>query len=225
MNILIAEDERGLADALAQILRQERYFVDVVYNGTDALAYITGAEYDAFICDVMLPGMDGFEIVARARQAGVNTPIIMLTARTATMDKVHGLDAGADDYMTKPFQPIELLARLRALTRRQGEVVVDELSFGDLRLNLSTCDLSCDGSEPVHLSFKEFEVMRTLMQNAPVTVSKETIISRVWGAESTAEDNNVEAYVSFLRKKLKFLGSKAKIVTQRMMGYRIEEGE
>ena len=223
MNILIAEDERALADALAQILRQERYQVDVVYNGNDGLAYITAGDYDAFVCDVMLPGKNGFDIVREARAQGINTPIIMLTARTATMDKVTGLDAGADDYMTKPFQPIELLARLRALTRRQGEVVLDELSFGDLRLNLSTCDLTCNGGESVHLSFKEFEVLKTLMSNAPATVSKETIISRVWGVESYAEDNNVEAYISFLRKKLKFLGSNTKIVTQRMMGYRIEE--
>ncbi len=223
MNILIAEDERALADALAQILRQERYQVDVVYNGNDGLAYITAGNYDAFVCDVMLPGKNGFDIVREARAQGINTPIIMLTARTATMDKVTGLDAGADDYMTKPFQPIELLARLRALTRRQGEVVLDELSFGDLRLNLSTCDLTCNDGESVHLSFKEFEVLKTLMSNAPATVSKETIISRVWGVESYAEDNNVEAYISFLRKKLKFLGSNTKIVTQRMMGYRIEE--
>lgn len=223
MNILIAEDERALADALAQILRQERYQVDVVYNGNDGLAYITAGDYDAFVCDVMLPGKNGFEIVREARAQGINTPIIMLTARTSTMDKVTGLDAGADDYMTKPFQPIELLARLRALTRRQGEVVLDELSFGDLHLNLSTCDLTSTGGESVHLSFKEFEVLKTLMSNAPATVSKETIISRVWGVESYAEDNNVEAYISFLRKKLKFLGSNTKIVTQRMMGYRIEE--
>ncbi|MGN0073103.1 MAG: response regulator transcription factor [Coriobacteriales bacterium] len=222
MNILIAEDERGLADALAQILRRERYVVDVVYNGADALAYVTGAHYDAFICDVMLPGMSGFDVVRQARAAGVSTPTIMLTARTATMDKVTGLDAGADDYMTKPFQPIELLARLRALTRRQGEVVMDELRVGDLVLNLSTCDLSCNGGEPVHLSFKEFEVLRLLMSNARVTVSKETIIARVWGADS-AEENNVEAYISFLRKKLKFLGSTVQIVTQRMMGYRLED--
>ena len=146
----------------------------------------------------------------------------MLTARTATMDKVTGLDAGADDYMTKPFQPVELLARLRALTRRQGEVVMDTLSFGDLSLNLSSCDLACNGGEPVHLSFKEFEVLRLLMSNARVTVSKETIIARVWGSES-AEENSVEAYISFLRKKLKFLGSTVQIVTQRMMGYRLEE--
>ena len=224
MNILIAEDERGLADALAQILRQERYVVDVVYNGTDALAYVTGAHYDAFVCDVMLPGKNGFDLVREARASGVSTPIIMLTARTATMDKVTGLDAGADDYMTKPFQPVELLARLRALTRRQGEVVMDTLSFGDLSLNLSSSDLSCDGGEPVHLSFKEFEVLRLLMSNARVTVSKETIIARVWGSES-AEENSVEAYISFLRKKLKFLGSKVQIVTQRMMGYRLEEAD
>ena len=224
MNILIAEDEQRLANALAQILRENRYQVDAVYNGTDALFYMEQGDYDAFVCDVMLPGMNGFDIVRELRRKGINTPTIMLTARTSLNDKITGLDSGADDYMTKPFQPAELLARLRALTRRQGEVVLDEMTFGDLKLNLDACDLIC-GDNTVRLSYKEFEVLRYLMSNANMTISKETLISRVWGVESEAEDNNVEAYISFLRKKLKFLKSKVQIVTQRKVGYRLEEGE
>ncbi len=221
MNVLIAEDERRLANAIAQILQENKYQVDVTYTGTDALAYIDAGEYDVFVCDVMLPGMNGFEIVKEMRRKGDNTPTIMLTARTSLSDKVTGLDSGADDYMTKPFQPAELLARLRALTRRQGEVVIDELECGDLKLNLSSYDLTC-GDKQVRLSFKEFEVLQLLMQNAGRTIPKETLISRIWGIESDAGDNNVEAYISFLRKKLKFIHSTTQIVTQRKVGYRFE---
>ena len=169
----------------------------------------------------MLPGMDGFQIVHEARKQGVSTPIIMLTARTSLSDKVTGLDAGADDYLTKPFQPAELMARLRALTRRQGELVVDEQTAGDLKLGLSTSELSCNG-KTVTLSYKEFELMRLFMSNLAQTLPKETLIARVWGVDSDADDNNVEAYISFLRKKLKYLGSSAQIVTQRKVGYRLE---
>ena len=178
-------------------------------------------DYDVFVCDVMLPGVNGFEIVKEMRRRGDNTPTIMLTARTSLSDKVTGLDAGADDYMTKPFQPAELLARLRALTRRQGEVIIDELSCGDLKLNLSTYDLSC-ADKQVRLSYKEFEVLQLLMQNAGRTIPKETLIARIWGIESDAGDNNVEAYISFLRKKLKYVQSSVQIATQRKVGYRLE---
>lgn len=221
MNVLLAEDERRLADAIAQILRENRYQVDVAYNGTDALDYVKGETYDVFICDVMLPGANGLDIVREMRHAGISTPTIMLTARTSLADKVAGLDSGADDYLTKPFQPAELLARLRALTRRQGEVVVDELSCGDLKIDLSTYELSC-GDKSVKLSYREFEVVSLLIANAGRTLPKETLISRVWGIESDAGDNNVEAYISFLRKKLKYVGSLVKIVTQRKVGYRLE---
>lgn len=221
MNVLIAEDEARLADAIAQILRENRYQVDVAYNGTDALAYIEAGAYDVFVCDVMLPGMTGFDLVRQMRHEGINTPTIMLTARTSLADKVTGLDAGADDYLTKPFQPAELLARLRALTRRQGEVVVDELTCGDLKIDLSTYDMSRE-EKSVRLSYKEFEVISLLIANAGRTLPKETLISRVWGVDSDAGDNNVEAYISFLRKKLRFLGSSVKIVTQRKVGYRLE---
>ena len=221
MNILLAEDEQRLANAVAQILKEHKYQVDVVYDGQDAFDYVTGGDYDAFVCDVMLPGMDGYTIVREARHAGVNTPTIMLTARTSLADKVTGLDSGADDYLTKPFQPAELLARIRALTRRVGEVVVDEQKKGDLELDLSTYDLRC-GERTVRLSYKEFEVLNLLMENLGRTVPKDTLISRVWGIESDAGDNNVEAYISFLRKKLDFLRSTTKIVTQRKVGYRLE---
>jgi DNA-binding response OmpR family regulator len=148
----------------------------------------------------------------------------MLTARDNVSDKVTGLDKGADDYMTKPFIPEELLARIRALSRRQGEVIVEEMVFGDLRLNLSTNDLCCK-TKSIHLGYKEFEVLRILMSNIGKIISKDTLINRVWGSDSDAEDNNVEAYISFLRKKFHFLGSKAEITTVRKVGYRLEESK
>lgn len=221
MNVLLAEDERRLANAIAQILKKNKYQVDVAYDGNEALDYALEGEYDVFVCDVMLPGMNGFDVVREIRRQGVNTPTIMLTARTSLADKVTGLDAGADDYLTKPFQPAELLARLRALTRRQGEVVFDKLDCGDLSIDLSSYDMSCNG-KTVKLSYKEYEVISLLISNVGRTVPKETLISRIWGVESDAGDNNVEAYISFLRKKLKFLNSTVKIVTQRKVGYRLE---
>ena len=222
MNVLLAEDERRLANAIAQILRENKYQVDVAYDGTQALSFALECEYDVFVCDVMLPGMNGFDIVKEIRRQGVSTPTIMLTARTSLADKVTGLDAGADDYLTKPFQPAELLARLRALTRRQGEVVLDQLTCGDLVIDLSSYDMTCR-DKSVKLSYKEFEVISLLISNVGRTVPKETLIARIWGVESDANDNNVEAYISFLRKKLKFVASQVKIVTQRKVGYRLEE--
>jgi DNA-binding response OmpR family regulator len=222
MNILIVEDEKRLAEALAHILRKQSYNVDVVYDGQSGYEYASAGDYyDALVLDVMLPKLDGFEIVRRLRKENCSTPILMLTARTQLADKVEGLDRGADDYMTKPFQPEELLARLRALTRRQGDVIIDVLKFDDLELALDTCDLSSQG-KTVHLSYKEFEVMQMLMTNPGQTISKEQLISRVWGVDSAAEDNNVEAYISFLRKKLAFLNSVVEIVTLRKIGYRLE---
>ena len=152
----------------------------------------------------------------------MRTPVLMLTARDELSSKVTGLDSGADDYMTKPFAPEELLARVRALSRRQGDVQLDEAKFADLTLNLSSCDLLC-GGKSVHLGFKEFEVMRLLMSAPRAVVPKEELLTRVWGADSDAEDNNVEAYISFLRKKLFYLGSHTSINTLRKVGYRLEE--
>lgn len=222
MNILVVEDEVNLADALAHIIAGARWGVDVVHDGTSAVAWAEGGVYDAIVLDVMLPGKDGFSVARELRAKGVSTPILMLTARSATKDKVGGLDSGADDYMTKPFEPDELLARLRALTRRTGEVVLDSLAFGDLVLELGDMTLRC-GDRSVHLSWREGEVMELLMRSTQTTLSKNALLTRVWGTDGEAGINNVEAYVSFLRKKLAFLESRVTISTIRMLGYRLDE--
>ena len=221
MRILIIEDEMRLADALGQILKEARYQADVVYDGSDGLYYALEGNYDVVILDVMLPGKNGFEIASELRRHKKKVPVLMLTAKDDVQDKITGLDSGADDYMTKPFIPEELLARIRALTRRQGDVVFEELSFSDLTLNLSTCDLCCK-NRTIHLGYKEFEILKIFMTSPKILTSKETIIEKVWGSDSEAEDNNVEAYISFLRKKLSFLGSHAGIETVRKVGYRLE---
>lgn len=221
MQILIVDDEVRLADALGQIMTEAKYMADVVYNGEDGLHYALNGTYDVIVLDVMLPGRNGFEIVNEMRVRKNKTPVILLTARDETRDKIAGLDSGADDYMTKPFEPDELLARIRALTRRQGDVVMEELSFDDLTLSLSTNDLSCH-SKSIHLSYKEFEIMKILMLNPKMILSKDMLITKVWGNDSEAEDNNVEAYISFLRKKLSFLESRVGIGTVRKAGYRLE---
>ena len=221
MRILIVEDEVRLAEALGQIMEEQRYLADLTYNGPDGLEYALTGQYDVIVLDVMLPGMDGLEVARRIREGHISTPILMLTAREEVSDKVAGLDHGADDYMTKPFASEELLARIRALARRQGEVQTEVLSYADLILNLSTRCLQREERE-VRLGFKEFEVLRILIAYPKMVVPKEEIILKVWGAESTAEDNNVEVYVSFLRKKLQFLASKVTIRTVRKVGYYLE---
>lgn len=221
MRILIVEDEKPLADAIAQLLRDQHYDVDAVYDGKSGLDFALIGDYALMILDVMLPLMNGFDVVKALRQQKQSTPVLMLTAREATCDKITGLDCGADDYMTKPFDYNELFARVRALTRRVGEVVLEELSFGDLTLNLDQAELSC-ANKTVHLSYKEFAIMKQLMQYPSMTVSKETLIVNVWGSSSDAVENNVEVYISFLRKKLRFLDSHVKITTLRRLGYRLE---
>jgi len=221
MRILVVEDELGLATALDQILQAENYHVDVVHTGADGLYYAHNSEYDLIILDVMLPIMDGFAVVRSLRTEKCATPVLLLTAKGSVRDKVRGLDSGADDYMTKPFSAEELLARVRALTRRQGEVILNTLTYGDLTLELDSYALLC-GEQILRLSFKEFEVLRLLMSRPGIITAKETLLVKVWGPESEAEDNNVEAYISFLRKKLGFLQSKAQIETIRKVGYRLK---
>ena len=221
MQILIVEDETSLAKAIKKILEQKGYFVDAVYDGLSAVEYAEGMEYQLIILDVMLPKLDGFEVVKRLRRDGVNTPILMLTARAETPDKVTGLNAGADDYMTKPFDTDELLARVGALTRRTGDIVLDRISWQDLTLDLNAAILSC-GERSVQLSYKEFEVLKTFLINPTMTIPTETLINNVWGIESEATDNNVEVYVSFIRKKLKFLKSTVSIKKWQKIGYRLE---
>lgn len=221
MQVLVVEDEKRLAEALAHILTEQKYMVDIAFDGRDGLDYALSGIYDVIILDIMLPKMNGYEVAAALRKEKIATPILMLTAKDQVSDKVKGLDSGADDYMTKPFAAEELLARVRALTRRQGEVVIDEVSFNGVKLNLSTCDLSY-GCKSVHLNFKEFEIMKILMQNPQIVTTKEDLIVKVWGYDSNAVDNNVEVYISFLRKKLDFISSNIEILSLRKIGYRLE---
>lgn len=222
MDILIVEDEVRLAEAVAHILRSAGHRVDVVHDGISGFEYGQNGVYDAIILDHMLPGMEGFDIARQLRRKDINTPILMLTALASTADKVQGLDCGADDYMTKPFENEELLARIRAITRRHGDVILDEITFSGLSLNLTSRELSYNGKN-VNLSQKEFEVMHYLMLNSGQIVTKENLIAKVWGVESDAVDNNVEAYISFLRKKLDFLDSPTTITTIRKLGYKLTE--
>ena len=221
MNVLVVEDERNLSDVICRIMKENKYKYDAVYNGVDGYEYASSGIYDVVILDIMLPEMDGFEVVKRLRKEKNEVPIILLTARDSLGDKVKGLDSGADDYLTKPFEMEELLARLRALTRRKGEVMVNELSVEDVTLGLSTCVLS-KGDKSVKLGFKEFEIMKLLMANPKNIIQKEEILTKVWGYDSDAEDNNVEVYICFLRKKLAFLKSVLTIATVRKIGYHLE---
>jgi len=221
MNILLVEDEVSLSNAVKKILEQHGYFVDAVYDGLSAVDYGKGMDYNLIILDVMLPRLDGFEVLRILRGGGVNTPILMLTARSTVPDKVAGLNSGADDYMTKPFDTEELLARVGALTRRTGEVIVDEIKYEDLALNVKSAVLSC-GTQSVQLSRKEFEVMKTFLYNPSMTLTKDILINNAWGSESEATDNNVEVYISFLRKKLKYLKSRVGIRNLQRIGYRLE---
>ena len=221
MNILLVEDEVSLSNAVKKLLEQRGYFVDAVYDGLSAVDYATGMDYNLIILDVMLPRMDGFEVLRVLRAQGVHAPILMLTARGTVPDKVTGLNGGADDYMTKPFDTEELLARVNALTRRTGEVIVNDVRYEDLALDVQSAVLRC-GPESVQLSKKEFEVMKTFLYNPTMTITKDALISNVWGIESEATDNNVEVYISFLRKKLKYLKSRVSIRNLQKIGYRLE---
>lgn len=221
MRLLVVEDEQRLADTLADILQNQKYLVDVCYDGESGLDNAMSGIYDAIIMDVMMPKMNGFDVVRAMRRQGNATPVLMLTARIETMDKVTGLDCGADYYLTKPFEIEELLACIRALLRRQGEVVSEELRFGSVVLNLNTCTLQCE-QRSVRLSAKEFELMRILMSNRENIVPKETLLLKVWGYESDAEDNLVEVYISFLRKKLDFIKADVRIDVVRRVGYHLE---
>lgn len=223
MRILIVEDEVLLAQTLAEILSEQRYAVDVVHDGVTGYDYASSGQYDAVVLDIMLPAMDGLELLSRLRRERDSTPVLILTAKAAVADKVQGLDAGADDYLTKPFSPEELLARVRAISRRTGEMALDELAYGDISLQLSACTL-CRGNKSVRLGYKEFEVLRILMVNSSMIVPKEDLLVKVWGVDSNAVDNNVEAYISFLRKKLAFLESQVHIHSARKVGYYLEVG-
>ena len=221
MHILIVEDETALAEAVAHILRKAGHSADRVADGQSALDYIRAGAYDLVLLDIMLPRLDGLSVLRQMRSEGVQTPVLLLTARTTVPDKVAGLNAGADDYLTKPFDPEELLARVGAMTRRKGAIVLNEISFQDLTLDLNTVTLRC-GARDVQLSPKEFALARLLLSQPSMTYSKDLLISRAWGLDSEATDNNVEAYISFLRKKLRYLGSRVAIKNLQKIGYRLE---
>ena len=225
MRILLVEDEKGLSSAICQVLRKEQMTVDPVYTGTDGLDYAQADIYDAVILDVMLPGMDGFSVLKELREKGIKTPICMLTARAGLEDRVRGLESGADYYLAKPFQMAELIACLRAITRRKEDAPVMELAFGDVTLNQQEAKLSCKTTgQSIKLGAKEYQLMELFLKNPRQILPKEMIFDRVWGYESDADYSNLEVYLSFIRKKLSFLGSGVKIKASRGIGYSLEEG-
>ena len=225
MRVLVIEDEPRLAATLQDLLELEGYTADVRHDGEAGLDDALSSIYDVILLDVMLPKLDGFTVLRRLREAGNATPVLMLTARSEVSDRVEGLDRGADYYLTKPFNPKELLACVRALTRRQPELRnTDVLEFGGLRLEKNSFALSC-GQRSVRLSRKEFDMMELLMLNRNLVLTKESLLLKIWGYESDAEDNNVEVYISFLRKKLAHLHAGVRIRTIRMVGYCLEEGD
>ncbi len=220
MKILIIEDEKVLADSMKTLLEGKGFEVEAVYDGETGMEYAELGIYDLLILDVMMPGMDGYQVARKVREKRCATPILMLTARASVEDRILGLNAGADYYLTKPFDARELLACINALLRRQGKQV-DELTFGNVSLDLSTYHLVC-GENAVRLSAKEFDVMRSLLQAQNRIVSKETILAKVWGYDSNAVENHVEVYVGFLRKKLKLIGGNVRIEAIRRIGYHLE---
>ncbi len=222
MRILVVEDEVHLAEALAHLLKKNKYTADSVYNGEDGLDYALSNIYDVIILDLMLPKLDGITVIKELRRRGNDTPVIMLTAKSEISDKVKGLDSGADDYLAKPFNTDELLARVRALGRRRGEVApTNALKFADTELDTAALNLKCNGKE-INLTLKESELLEYLIRNKNAVLSKDMIIEKLWGFDSEAESNHVEVYISFLRKKLKYVGSSVQIVTIRGIGYSLK---
>ena len=221
MKILIVEDERQLSDVLAALLKQNQHEVDAVYNGIDGEDYALTGVYDAIILDIMLPGKNGIEVLRSLRDRGNSTPVLLLTAKSETEDKVKGLDCGADDYLTKPFASGELLARLRAITRRGVEYIGDELRAGNTTLDKNTRELN--GSKGVvKLAAKEFQIMDMLLSNKHQIIPKERFVEKIWGFDNETEYNTIEVYISFVRKKLVASGSDLQIKAVRNVGYCLE---
>ena len=223
MKILVIEDEVLLADSLKDLLERKGFDVEVVYDGEAGEEYALLGIYDLLIMDVMMPKMDGYALARSVRAKRCSTPILMLTAKTGLEDRIQGLNAGADYYLTKPFDSRELMACINALLRRQGNQV-DELIYGNTSLDLSSGMLVC-GENRVRLSAREFDVMRFLLQSGERNLSKEVLLARVWGYDSNAVDNHVEVYVAFLRKKLQAIGSNIRIAAVRRLGYHLEVEE
>ena len=224
MRILLVEDDRKLSAAVVKLLEKERITVEPVYSGTDGLDWALAGEYDAVILDVMLPGMDGFAVLRELRKAKAAVPVLMLTARTALEDRLTGLDSGADYYLPKPFESAELVSCLKAITRRGTQAPVMDLRYGDATLDPKDGRLkNTENGLDVKLGAKEYQLMELFLRNPAQILARETIQERVWGLDSDAEYNNLEVYVSFLRKKLGFIGSRLKIRSTRGIGYALEE--
>ncbi len=226
MRLLLVEDEKRMAQALAELLRQEKYEVDHCADGLSGMDAAESNVYDIIILDVMLPGKNGFEIAKETRRRGIRTPILMLTAKNDVDDKVIGLDSGADDYLTKPFMTKELLARLRALSRRNIQSPDGTLSFGDIALDTGTSTVACTHTgHSVRLSEKEYRILEYLIANQGQILTREQFALKIWGYESNAEYNNVEVYMTFTRKKLAFIGAKTSIKAVRGIGYELRCGD
>lgn len=222
MRILIIEDETALAEALAEILRQNHYTADVVCRGPEGLDYASSGIYDIILLDIMLPGMDGLTLLKNLRQKQIATPVILLTAKSDVSDIIAGLDAGSDDYLAKPFSTGELLARIRALSRRGSRYMGDILCFEDLTLNKGTMELS-SRQDTIRLGRKEAQLMELLIRNSGQVIPKNLLIEKIWGLDSNAEYNNIEVYISFLRQKLSSLNTIVQIRTIRGLGYQLEK--
>ncbi len=215
----MVEDEKYMAEAIEQVLKKNNYSVDLAFDGEYGLDCGISGIYDIIILDIMLPKMDGISVLKELRKNGIQTPVILLTAKGETEDKVRGLDSGADDYLAKPFHTEELMARLRALGRRKDELIKDNiLQYADIELNLLTLNLNC-GRKEFKLTLKECQLLELLIKRKDIIISKDSIIEKLWGYEAYAEDNNVEVYISFLRKKLSNIKSQVSIQTVRGAGY------
>ncbi len=221
MRLLLAEDEKELSDALVAVLKHNNYSVDAVYDGQEALDYLEAQEYDGAILDIMMPKMDGITVLKKIRAQGNNVPVLMLTAKTGVDDRVEGLDSGADDYLGKPFAMKELLARIRAMTRRQTESVSTVLQYGNVMLNRTTFEVSA-GGEALRLANKEFQMLEMLMSNPGQIISTERFMEKIWGYDSETEINVVWVYISYLRKKLANINADVEIKAARNQGYSLE---
>ncbi|PWM72820.1 MAG: DNA-binding response regulator [Bacillota bacterium] len=222
MKILIVDDEVQLVKAVSAILRKNNYNTDCAYDGEDGLDKALSNIYDVIILDIMLPKRNGYEIIQELRNNRISTPVLMLSAKSQTYDKIYGLNLGADDYLAKPFESEELLARIKALLRRKNEFVGDTLTYGDLSLNRDNCSLLCNGQE-ISLGKKEFQILEMLILNGGKAINKERLIEKIWGFDTDAEYNAIEVHVSFLRKKLNLLSSAVNIRSLRGIGYILED--
>lgn len=221
MKLLYAEDERPLSEAVVDILTFHKYIVDAVYNGRDACDYALSGDYDGIILDIMMPEQDGIEVLSALQKKGCKTPVLLLTAKTQVEDRIRGLDAGADDYLPKPFDMGELLARVRAMLRRREEFHPDLIRFGDLTLNVQAGTISCGETEFV-LPRQEYRLMEQLMVNPNIFLSSEDLLARAWGYDTETDTGSVWLYISYLRKRLSAMNSAVGIVSKRGIGYRLE---